>query len=70
MAQLVQSSEWTISAVFLLIVAWHRFNTPPTNRSGTTFVLSLFRRDRLLRSSIGAVGAGHHNAPTGQHWVR
>src|SRR5262249_3641161 len=26
----------------LAVVAWHRFNTPPTNRSGTTFALFYF----------------------------
>jgi len=37
--QVVQSSEWIIPALVLALVAWHRFNTPPTNRSGTTFAL-------------------------------
>jgi hypothetical protein len=36
------SSEWVIPALALLAVAWVRFNTPPTNRSGTTFALFLF----------------------------
>ena len=39
MQQLIQSSEWIIPAALLVIVAWSRFNSPPTNRSGTTFVL-------------------------------
>ena len=36
---LVQQGEWIISALLLFVVAWNRFNTPPTNRSGTTFAL-------------------------------
>ena len=35
----LSSSEWIIPAMLLLIVAWVKFNTPPTNRSGTTFAL-------------------------------
>jgi len=42
MQQLIQSSEWIIPAVLLIVVAWSRFNSPPTNRSGTTFVLFSF----------------------------
>jgi len=34
--------EWIVPALLLLIVAWVRFNTPPTNRSGTTFALFYF----------------------------
>ena len=36
---LVQYSEWLVSAPVLFAIAWVRFNSPPTNRSGTTFVL-------------------------------
>jgi Co/Zn/Cd efflux system component len=39
---LVQPSEWIVSALMLIVVAWQRFNTPPTNRSGTTFALFSF----------------------------
>jgi len=39
---LVQSSEWIVSALMLVVVAWARFNSPPTNRSGTTFALFSF----------------------------
>jgi len=39
---LVQPSEWIVSALMLIVVAWERFNTPPTNRSGTTFALFSF----------------------------
>src|SRR5262249_53077897 len=35
----VQYVEWLISAPVLIAIAWVRFNSPPTNRSGTTFVL-------------------------------
>jgi NADH:ubiquinone oxidoreductase subunit 6 (subunit J) len=34
--------EWVIPALALLVVAWNRLNTPPTNRSGTTFGLFIF----------------------------
>jgi hypothetical protein len=40
--QSVLQSEWIIPASLLFIVAWNRFNTPPTNRSGTTFLLFFF----------------------------
>ena len=39
---IVQRGEWIIPTVLLLVVAWTRFNSPPTNRSGTTFVLFFF----------------------------
>src|SRR5262249_55463537 len=39
MPNLVQHIEWLISAPVLIAVAWVRFNSPPTNRSGTTFAL-------------------------------
>src|SRR5262249_61098133 len=42
MQPLIQSSEWIIPAALLVVVAWSRFNSPPTNRSGTTFVLFSF----------------------------
>src|SRR5262249_57550914 len=35
----VQYVEWLISAPVLIAIAWVRFNSPPTNRSGTTFAL-------------------------------
>jgi hypothetical protein len=38
-SQLVQYSEWLIPVPVLIAMAWVRFNSPPTNRSGTTFVL-------------------------------
>jgi hypothetical protein len=38
----VSASEWVVPALLLLIVAWVRFNNPPTNRSGTTFALFYF----------------------------
>ena len=41
-SQLVHYSEWIIAPLLLLIYAWARFNTPPTNRSGTTCVLFYF----------------------------
>jgi hypothetical protein len=36
---LVQYSEWLVSAPVLFAIARVRFNSPPTNGSGTTFVL-------------------------------
>src|SRR5690348_10454066 len=39
MSQLVRYSEWLIPVPLLIAIAWVRFNSPPTNRSGTTFVL-------------------------------
>jgi hypothetical protein len=41
-AQIIQYSEWIISASLPFIVAWVKFNSPPTNRSGTTFALFFF----------------------------
>jgi hypothetical protein len=38
-AQTVEYLEWVVPALFLYLVAWVRFNSPPTNRSGTTFAL-------------------------------
>ncbi len=37
--QAIQYSEWIVPASLLFVVAWVRFNSPPTNRSGTTFAL-------------------------------
>ena len=42
MRQIIQSSGWVVPALLLFAVAWNSFNTPPTNRSGTTFVLFFF----------------------------
>ena len=39
MQELVQYSEWIIPVPLLIAIAWVRFNSPPTNRSGTTFAL-------------------------------
>jgi hypothetical protein len=39
MSNFVQYTEFLISAPVLFAIAWVRFNSPPTNRSGTTFVL-------------------------------
>jgi hypothetical protein len=39
---LVQPAEWIVSALMLIVVACERFNTPPTNRSSTTFALFSF----------------------------
>jgi hypothetical protein len=41
-AQIIQYSEWIVSALLLFVVAWVKFNSPPTNRSGTTFALFFF----------------------------
>jgi hypothetical protein len=40
--QTIQYSEWIVSAALLFVVAWVKFNSPPTNRSGTTFALFFF----------------------------
>jgi hypothetical protein len=37
--EIVMRGEWIIAVLALSVVAWTRFNSPPTNRSGTTFVL-------------------------------
>ncbi|MEY9414094.1 hypothetical protein ABIF69_000536 [Bradyrhizobium japonicum] len=36
---IVTKSQWIIAILALFVVAWARFNSPPTNRSGTTFAL-------------------------------
>ena len=41
-AQALHYSEWIVPALLLFVVAWVRFNSPPTNRSGTTFALFFF----------------------------
>jgi hypothetical protein len=38
-SHVVHYSEWLIPVPVLIAIAWVRFNSPPTNRSGTTFVL-------------------------------
>jgi hypothetical protein len=38
----LSSSYWVVPALLLLVVAWNKFNSPPTNRSGTTFALFSF----------------------------
>ncbi len=40
--EIVQKVEWIAPVLSLFVVAWTRFNQPPTNRSGTTFVLFSF----------------------------
>src|SRR5262245_22284385 len=42
MRQIIQSGVWLVPALLLFAVVWIRFNTPPTNRSGTTFALFFF----------------------------
>lgn len=42
MQEIVTRSEWIIAVLALYVVAWTRFNSPPTNRSGTTFALFFF----------------------------
>ena len=42
LAQAVQLGEWIIPALVLFVVASVQFNSPPTNRSGTTFALFSF----------------------------
>jgi hypothetical protein len=41
-SQTVQYGEWIIPTLLLFVVSWTRFNSPPTNRSGTTFALFFF----------------------------
>ena len=38
----IQYSEWIVPGSLLFVVAWAQFNSPPTNRSGTTFALFFF----------------------------
>ena len=40
--QVGEYSEWILLSSLLFIVAWVRFNSPPSNRSGTTFALFFF----------------------------
>jgi hypothetical protein len=40
--QVFEYSEWILLASLLFVVAWVRFNSPPSNRSGTTFALFFF----------------------------
>jgi hypothetical protein len=37
--QVVQQSTWIVPIILLFVAACNKFNSPPTNRSGTTFVL-------------------------------
>jgi hypothetical protein len=39
MRDLINQGIWAVPGLLLLIVAWVGFNRPPTNRSGTTFLL-------------------------------
>jgi hypothetical protein len=39
MNTILNQGLWVVSGLFLFAVAWVRFNKPPTNRSGTTFLL-------------------------------
>src|ERR1700733_1616410 len=41
-AEIAEYSEWIILASLLFVVAWTRFNSPPSNRSGTTYALFFF----------------------------
>jgi hypothetical protein len=41
-AQAIEYSEWILLTSLLFVVAWVRFNSPPSNRSGTTFALFFF----------------------------
>jgi len=38
----MQYGEWAVSVILSFIVAWQKFGSPPTNRSGTTFGLFFF----------------------------
>ena len=40
--QVGEYSEWILLSSLLFVVAWVRFNSPPSNRSGTTFALFFF----------------------------
>jgi hypothetical protein len=42
MGIVLPSVEWVVPALLLFVAAWSKFNTPPTNRSGTTFALFFF----------------------------
>jgi hypothetical protein len=62
--EIVMKSEWIIAVLALYVVAWTRFNSPPTNRSGTTFALFFFGHI-LLRLDRGTLGSGHDRACPG-----
>jgi hypothetical protein len=40
--QIGEYSEWILLSSLLFVVSWARFNSPPSNRSGTTFALFFF----------------------------
>jgi hypothetical protein len=40
--QIGEYSEWILLSSLLFVVSWVRFNSPPSNRSGTTFALFFF----------------------------
>jgi hypothetical protein len=70
--EIVTKSEWIIAVLALYVVAWTRFNQPPTNRSGTTFALFFFGAIfyfALLIPLWGLVMIGLFQGSIGFDWI-
>jgi hypothetical protein len=70
--EIVTKSEWIIAVLALYVVAWTRFNSPPTNRSGTTFALFFFGvifYFALLIPLWGLVMIGIFQGSIGFDWI-
>ncbi|WP_051334247.1 hypothetical protein [Bradyrhizobium sp. Ai1a-2] len=70
--EIVTKSEWIIAVLALYVVAWSRFNSPPTNRSGTTFALfflGVILYFALLIPLWGLVMIGLFQGSIGYDWI-
>jgi hypothetical protein len=70
--EIVTKSEWIIAVLALYVVAWTRFNQPPTNRSGTTFALfflGVIFYFALLIPLWGLVMIGLFQGSIGFDWI-
>lgn len=70
--EIVTNSEWIIAVVALYVAAWARFNSPPTNRSGTTFALfflGIILYFALLIPLWGLVMIGLLQGSIGYDWL-
>jgi hypothetical protein len=70
--EIVAKSEWIIAVLALYVVAWTRFNSPPTNRSGTTFALfflGVIFYFALLIPLWGLVMIGLFQGSIGYDWI-
>jgi hypothetical protein len=70
--EIVTESEWIIAVLALYVVAWTRFNSPPTNRSGTTFALfflGVILYFALLIPLWGLVMIGLFQGSIGYDWI-